>query len=173
ADGWGRAVCRRVARDGEGGAVGNGRQSSTLRSRMDRREFVHSLSMSLAGASLAARMSPPATKLNRVGLELYSVRDAMKADPERTLAAVRAICYNDVELLWSMGNFGRTPQQVRASLDKEGLRAPSAHIAPELILTNWQTSLNTAKLLGHEYLIVPSLPDDTKTSLDKWRYWAD
>ena len=58
----------------------------------------------------------------------------MQADPERTLAAVRAIGYSDVELLWSRQNFGRTPQQVRASLDHEGLRAPSAHIAPEIII---------------------------------------
>ena len=54
----------------------------------------------------------------------------MRRDPERTLAAVRAMGYTDVELLWSFGNFGRTPAQVRAALDKEGLRAPSAHISP-------------------------------------------
>jgi sugar phosphate isomerase/epimerase len=98
----------------------------------------------------------------------------MKADPERTLAAVRAIGYTDVELLWSFQNFGRTPKQVRATLDHEGLRAPSAHLAPEgIIATDWQQSLETAKLLGHDYLIVPSLPNEAKMSLDDWRLWAD
>ena len=113
------------------------------------------------------------TKLGRIGLELYSVRTAMKADPERTLAAIRAIGYEDVELLWSFNNFGRTPQQVKATLDHEGLRAPSAHMAPETILTDWERSLNTAKLLGHQYLIVPSLTAETRHSLDAWRVWAD
>jgi sugar phosphate isomerase/epimerase len=81
--------------------------------------------------------------------------------------------YSDVELLWSFKNFGRTPQQTRASLDKEGLRAPSCHMEPDTILTNWERSLDTARLLGHEYLIVPDLGDDANKSLDVWKMWAD
>jgi sugar phosphate isomerase/epimerase len=142
---------------------------------MDRRNFVHSLAVSLAGASLLRRDGPGAgsAPLNRIGLELYSVRDAMRVNPERTLAAVRAIGYSDVELLWSHGNFGRTPLQVRESLAHEGLRAPSAHIAPEILLKDWDKSLADAVLLRHEYLIVPSLPAETDHSLDQWRIWAD
>lgn len=119
------------------------------------------------------RSAYAARRLDRVGLELYSVRNAMKRDPEATLAAVRAAGYEDVELLWSLGNFGRTPEQVRASLDRDGLRAPSAHIDPEAITGNWTRSLETAKLLGHQYLIVPSLTPDTAHSIDAWRTWAD
>ena len=141
---------------------------------MRRREFVRSLG---AGAALLAlpRRARAATKLDRIGLELYSVRKAMAADPERTLAAVRAIGYTDVELLWTSNNFGRSPSQVKASLAHEGLRAPSAHIAPEEIVdrTRWLAALDTAHLLGQQYLIVPSLPDETKLSLDGWRTWAD
>jgi sugar phosphate isomerase/epimerase len=115
----------------------------------------------------------PGRRLARVGLELYSVRNAMKRDPEATLAAVRAMGYDDVELLWSFDNFGRTPKQVRATLDHLGLRAPSAHIAPETLVRDWEKSLETARYLGHRFLIVPSLPDETKTSLDAWRQWAE
>jgi sugar phosphate isomerase/epimerase len=141
---------------------------------MKRRTFVGTVGGAAAAALLSPRRAFAAARLNRIGLELYAVRNAMQADPERTLAAVRAIGYSDVELLWSRQNFGRTPQQVRASLDHEGLRAPSAHIAPEIIIAdNWAHSLETAKLLGHDYLIVPSLPDETKLSLDDWRAWAD
>jgi sugar phosphate isomerase/epimerase len=135
--------------------------------------FVHSLAASMAGARFVSLHRGAMTRLDRVGLELYSVRDAMKLNPEATLAAVRAMGYKDVELLWSFGNFGRTPQQVRASLDHEGLRAPSAHIAPESVLTGWDKSLDTAKLLGHDYLIVPSFTIDPKHALDDWRKWAD
>src|SRR5678809_107448 len=132
---------------------------------MKRRAFVGTLGATAAGLMIGKRPLA-AAKLDRIGLELYAVRDAMKADPERTLAAVRAIGYSDVELLWSRQNFGRTPKQVRATLDHEGLRAPSAHMAPEVIIaTDWQQSLETAKLLGHEYLIVPTLPYQAKMSL--------
>ena len=141
---------------------------------MKRRTFVGTVGGAMGAALLSPRPAFAASRLDRVGLELYAVRNAMQADPERTLAAVRAIGYSDVELLWSRQNFGRTPQQVRASLDHEGLRAPSAHIAPEIIIAdNWAHGLETAKLLGHDYLIVPSLPDETKLSLDDWRAWAD
>ncbi len=140
---------------------------------MNRRSFLYSVSASVAGAGLSPLAGAVRTRLDRIGLELYAVRDAMRRDPEGTLAVIRQIGYTDVELLWSFKNFDRTPQQVRASLDREGLKAPSAHMAPETILTDWDKSLETARFLGHEYLIVPNLPADTARSLDRWRYWAD
>jgi sugar phosphate isomerase/epimerase len=143
---------------------------------MKRRRFIRTLGAGAGALALAPRLRglAAANKLERVGLELYAVRKAMHADPERTLAAVRALGYTDVELLWSFGNFGRTPKQVRATLDKEGLKAPSAHIAPEIIIdASWATRLDDARLLGHRYLIVPSLPNETKLSIDEWKAWAD
>ena len=115
----------------------------------------------------------PAKKLDRIGLETYAVRHAMAQDPERTLAAVRAIGYTDVELLWSFNLFGRTPQQVAATLKNEGLRAPSCHMPADTIFVGWERSLEKAKILGHQYLFVPDFEDWTKQTLDDWREWAD
>ncbi len=143
---------------------------------MKRRNFIKSLGAAVAGVSVASRSADawaPRTRLTRIGLELYAVRDAMKLDPERTLATVREIGYTDVELLWSFNNFDRTPQQVRDTLAKTGLRAPSAHIAPEILTKDWDTSLSNAKLLGHDYLIVPSLPAQSSRTIDDWKKWAD
>src|SRR5213592_1879835 len=140
---------------------------------MQRRTFVHALGASLATGSWASGVRHSPRRLDRIGLELYSVRDAMGRDPERTLAAVRAMGYRDVELLWSFGNFGRTAEQVRAALDCEGLRAPSAHVSAAVVLVGWERSLAIAQRLGHEYLIVPSFTADTARSLDDWREWAD
>src|SRR6266550_3308277 len=140
---------------------------------MQRRTFVHALGASLATGPWASRVMGSPRRLNRIELELYSVRDAMGRDPDGTLAAVRAMGYTDVELLWSFGNFGRTTVQVRAALDHEGLRAPSAHVSPTVVLVGWERSLAIAHRLGHEYLIVPSFTPDTARSLDDWREWAD
>ncbi|MES1259151.1 MAG: hypothetical protein ABUL71_01055, partial [Gemmatimonadota bacterium] len=138
---------------------------------MKRRDFVGAVGTSILAGHL--QHTTPLARLDRIGLELYSVRDAMKADHDGTLAKVRDMGYADVELLWSFNNFGRTPQQVRDVLRRLGLRAPSAHIAPDLLLKDWQQSLDAARFLGHDYLIVPSLPGDTGKSLDRWRAWAD
>lgn len=144
---------------------------------MNRRHFLHTSSGALAGIALGAtrhaNASPAATPLKRIGLELYTVRREMARDFDRTLAAVREIGYTDVELLWSFGNFGRTPAQVKAALDREGLRAPSAHLSPTAVLVGWERRLETAHLLGHQYLIVPSLTTDTSQTLDDWREWAE
>src|SRR6266481_2243456 len=143
---------------------------------MERRAFVHTLGAAAAGGLLAKSRWDSAgapKRLERIGLELYAVRHAMAKDPERTLAAIRAIGYSDVELLWSFDNFNRTPAQVAATLKNEGLRAPSAHMSAETIFVGWERSLEIAKQLGHEYLIVPDFEDWTKRTLDDWREWAD
>ena len=93
------------------------------------------------GASTLSNIDASHTRLSSIGLELYSVRKAMRADPERTLAAVRAAGFTDVELLWSFKNFDRTTKQVKDSLANEGLKAPSAHIDPSILLNDWETSL--------------------------------
>src|SRR6267143_630831 len=94
---------------------------------MKRRAFVQTLGAAAAGGLLlpTPNLLASTKKLDRIGLELYAVRHAMAKDPERTLAAVRAIGYTDVELLWSFDNFNRTPAQVAATLKSEGLRARS------------------------------------------------
>src|SRR2546429_10026550 len=139
-----------------------------------RRDFVKTLGAAALGYAVPPRAPSPDPRapfrtLGRIGLELYSVRDAMHKDPERTLAAVRAMGYTDVELLWSFGNFGRTTEQVRTALDHEGLRAPSAHISPISLFVGWNRSLEIAHRLGHEYLIVPSFTGETSGTLDDWR----
>lgn len=155
---------------------------------MNRRHFLSrssalacatALAPSIASGSSLARLvsdssdSGAAKRLKRIGLELYSVRDAMKQNPEKTMAAVRAMGYRNVELLWSMGNFGRTPKQVKATLDAEGLKAPSAHIDAKLFTDGWDKALDQAHYLGHRYLIVPSLPDGERATIDAWKKWGD
>jgi len=140
---------------------------------MKRRAFIQTL-----GAAAAGGMALPSPlrfpkRLDRIGLELYAVRHEMAKDPEKTLAAIRAIGYTDVELLWSFDNFRRTAAQVAETLKKEGLRAPSAHISPIILFVGWERSLETAKQLGHQYLIVPDFGGETTRTLDDWREWAD
>lgn len=140
---------------------------------MQRREFMHTLGAAAAGAFLTRPDGRAAGRLERIGLELYTVRREMTRDPEGTLAAVAAMGYTDVELLWSFDNFGRSPEQVAATLKREGLRAPSAHVSPDAILDGLAKSLDMARVLGQEYLIVPSFDADTVRTVDDWLRWAD
>src|SRR2546430_7211285 len=140
---------------------------------MKRRAFIQTLGGVGAGGVALPRGLKFSKRLDRIGLELYAVRHEMAKDPEKTLAAIRAIGYTDVELLWSFDNFRRTAAQVAETLKKEGLRAPSAHISPIILFVGWERSLETAKQLGHQYLIVPDFGGETTRTLHDWRGRGD
>ena len=138
---------------------------------MRRRSFLAASAAALVSRRLLAIV--PAAKLDRIGIELYAVRNAMRAAPELTLEALAKIGYTDVELLWSFKNFGQSLTELKASLKATGLKAPSAHMAPETILTEWEQRCAEAKELGMTYLTAPSLPSEANKSLEVVKLWAN
>lgn len=143
---------------------------------MDRRKFITALGLAavapqLACAARAGSMGGTPRRLRRVGLQLYTLRDDARRDLEGTLTNIARIGYKDVELLSSMNNFGMEPTRLRALLDRLGLRAPSTHLSGETF-DNLDRQIEVAKILGHQYLVLASLPTD-KPTLDDYRHWAD
>ncbi len=134
---------------------------------MDRRTFL----AAMAAGSVAGRVGH-GRRLNRIGLQLYSLRDDARKDLERVIVNIAAFGYRDVELLGSFDNFGMPPAQLRALLDRNGLRAPSTHVAGTIV-DNLDRELDKALALGHQYLVVASLPIQGKPTLDAYRSWAD
>ena len=143
---------------------------------MHRRSFVRAMAATIVLPALGCATPRAATtggrRLKRVGVQLYSLRDAARVDLERTLGDIAAIGYKDVELLSSMNNFGMPPAQLRAVLDRLGLRAPSTHLDTSA-LDNLDRQLDDAATLGHQYIIVASFPEEQSRTLDDWRRWAD
>ena len=147
----------------------NGTREPGAGSRKTRREFIEI--MAGVGVSIACSGAPrPAhgARLDRVGLQLYTVRDQMKADFEGTLARVAQIGYKEVEFA---GYFDRSPADVRAILDRNGLSAPATHIM-FMDVDSWKKSLDTAKAVGHEYIVVPWIMEDKRKTLDDWKKMA-
>lgn len=142
---------------------------------MPRREFLTALGAAGISAQLGCATNTRGSggrQLRRVGIQLYSLRDDAKVDLTRTIAAIAAAGYNDVELLGSMNNFDMPPAQLRRVLDSNGLRAPSTHVGGNVV-DNLQRNLDDAQTLGHEYIVVASLPIQGKRTLDDYRRWAD
>jgi sugar phosphate isomerase/epimerase len=149
---------------------------------MRRREFLSSLStIGLAAAATQLGCTPTVRagsgetgrrRLRRVGVQLYSLRDDARRDLEGTLANIAAAGYDDVELLGSMNNFGMPPARLREVLDRNGLRAPSTHVSGNVV-DNLDRNLDEALTLGHQYIVVASLPIEGQRTLDDYRRWAD
>ncbi len=143
---------------------------------MHRRDFIATLGSAAALTQVSCGIKNPYRstlgKLNRVGLQLYSLRDDARVDLERTLANIAAIGYKDVELLGSMNNFGMPPAKLREVLDRNGLSAPSTHVSADA-LNDLQRQITDAKILGHKYIVVASLPIAKPATLEDYRRWAD
>ena len=133
-----------------------------------RREFVGVVVAGAAGLAIHPYSLFPraSSRIERIGLQLYTVRDLVKQDFEGTLSQIGAIGYREVEFA---GYFDHTPEQVRAALDHAGLKAPAAHVPFDAITTGWEALLHTANLIGHEYVVVAWIPEERRRTLDDWR----
>ena len=116
--------------------------------------------------NVACATIPARRKLNKVGLQLYTVRDLMKDDMPGTLAKVAAAGYKEGEFA---GYFGRTPAQVRALLQQNGLTSPSSHLPLESFEKNAAATLADAKAIGNEWATVPWIPEDRRKTVDDWK----
>jgi sugar phosphate isomerase/epimerase len=126
------------------------------------REFLERAALGAMGAVIPA---PAETlRLDRIGLQLYTVRKLMEASVALTLEQVRKIGYREVEFA---GYFGAQPSQLRHWLDDLGLTAPAAHVP--LQDTKLEELMDAAAVVGHQYLVLASLPLTQRVSLNGYR----
>ena len=136
-----------------------------------RRDVLRALSTAAAAAALPAWPAPSAAdRLKRIGMQLYTVRDALKADFDGTLQKVAAIGYKEVEFA---GYMGRTPEEVKASLQRAGLSAPAEHVDLEVLEKDWTATVEAAHTVGHEYLVVAWIDAARRGSVDDYKRIAD
>jgi len=135
-----------------------------------RRTFLATLGVAALGIvsrdAAAGAIAGARRKLKKIGLQLYSVRDLMKADLPGTLAKVAAIGYKEVEFA---GYFGRTPAEIRDLLRRNGLTAPSTHIPIDALEKDSQKVFADAKAMGHQWVVVPWVPPERRKTADDWK----
>jgi sugar phosphate isomerase/epimerase len=114
----------------------------------------------------------PSTKIP-VGLELYSVRDQLKKDPESTVRAVAKMGYQDLEfyapyLEWSEDQ----AKQMRKLLDELGIHCYSTHNDEDSFSdSKIQKASELNKILGSRYMVLAW--SDPKPDLDGWKKVAE
>ena len=135
---------------------------------MNRRTFLKTAGTVSAATLLTSRFGWAAGehKIDKVGVQLYTVRDLMKDDFDGTIANVAKVGYKEVEFA---GYFGRTGKQVREVIDKNGLKAPSTHVQYDELDDKFPSVIETSKEIGLEYIICPWIPEDLRKSPDIWK----
>ena len=108
-----------------------------------------------------------------VGLELYSVRDALKKDPEGTVRAVAQMGYQGVEFYGPYFEWTEAQtKQMRKLLDDLGIRCFSTHNdEANLSAKNIERARDLNLILGSKYVV--QAWSDPKPSLDGWKAVAD
>ncbi|MDE0897647.1 MAG: sugar phosphate isomerase/epimerase [Longimicrobiales bacterium] len=96
-----------------------------------------------------------------LGVQLYTLREAMAADVDATLARVAEIGYAEVEFA---GLHGVSASGMRAKLDREGLSATSSHVGMDLVRSRWSETLDVAQTLGQKLIVVPDVPSDERSA---------
>ena len=137
---------------------------------LSRRNFLAlsaTLPWALRGMASASPLKLP------VGLELYSVRESLKRDPDGTLRAVAKMGYECVEFYAPYFDWSEAQaKQTRKLLDELGMKCYSTHnAATNLNPENIQKAKDFNRILGSKYLVLAS--SDPKTTLDGWKAVAD
>lgn len=125
---------------------------------------------SRAAALASAASASQRRKLERIGIQLYTVRAGMQRDMAGTFARLAEIGYREVEFA---GYFNRAPRLIRAELQRAGLTGVSAHDEIATVRNAWDRALDDAAELGLRYVTINWLPAETRRTNDDWRRIAD
>lgn len=150
-----------------------------------RRFFLKSTSLLSAGFFMAP--SEFNIKSPLIGLQLYTVRDAMDKDSAATLAKVAQIGYTSLEAATYTGTekfYRMSPSAFKKVLKQNGLVIPSSHyrlgeeksngaIMKGTILHDWNKAVDDAAEVGIKYMVCAYLSDTERGDLDHYKYVAD
>ena len=154
---------------------------------MDRRQFLTTSAQATgalcAGGVLAACTSDSAdretaaadssasaaTSLPAIGLQLYTIRSVMKNNFRGAMEKVADMGYDEVEFA---GYYDRSPQEISTLLTNLDFASPATHIPLQRIRKAPDEVIQTAKTIGHQYVVCPYLAESERTSLDDYRQRA-
>lgn len=150
-----------------------------------RRDFLITGTLALGGAALlpglGCKPQPKQAAVKKSGLttavQLYCVRDEMKADPLTTLTKLAEMGYTHVEHANYVDHkfYGWTPAEYKKVLDDLGLKMPSGHTvfgknhwddSKQDFSDDWKLLVDNAAFMGQQYVISPWLDQTMYSDMD-------
>ena len=151
-----------------------------------RRTFLINTSLVTAGALVSPSLFSM-DKKRIIGLQLYTVRDAMQKDAAGTLAKVAQIGFNSVEGATYTGSqqfYGMDAKTFAKLLKDNGLIMPSSHyrlgedkekgeIVKGTLLHDWNKAVDDASAVGAKYMVCAWLSPAERGTLDHYKFIAE
>ncbi|MCA1745195.1 MAG: sugar phosphate isomerase/epimerase [Bacteroidales bacterium] len=150
----------------------------------NRRQFIKSSAMGALGIALlgryglAACVQPQGASAHPgIGLQLYTIRDAMDKDVAGTLKMVADIGYQNLELAgYNDGQFyGYSPSDFKTLVNDLGMKIISSHTGVEVKgvdISNVEAIAAAHAELGIEYCVQPWLVEERRVSADSYRQFV-
>lgn len=120
---------------------------------VSRRSFLTNAAIAAGASALPSHNLFAAESSPLIGVQLYSVRDALAKDYPGTLKRVAAIGYREVE---AAGFYNHSAADVKSMMADAGLRCISAHYSLADLLKSTDETIAYAKALGLEYVVCSS-----------------
>jgi len=145
-----------------------------------RRDMLRLLAAGIAGGTLMPSLASAASRsdgvivdsrrIERIGLQLYTLRDQLAKDVEGTIAVVAAVGITELEFA---GYYNKDAAWWKALLKQHGLTAPSAHMPLPPTDADWDKQFATANEMGHQIVIMPFLMPGQRKTKDDWKRIAE
>ena len=150
----------------------------------NRRDFLRTSSLLVAGGLLGSQALKAAVAekgKKAIGLQLYSLRDAMKADAMGTLKQVADMGWVTLEAAnYGDGKiYGMTPEEFKKVVKGLGMKMTSAHLGGPNYSKDkhteamdwWKQALEDHLKVGVKFMVKPSMP--IPKTLDELKMWCD
>jgi sugar phosphate isomerase/epimerase len=150
-----------------------------------RRDFLKNSALLLAGSSLLSQTALGASRKHSIkGVQLYSVRDDMRADPIGTLTQLAKIGYKHLEHANYVDRkfYGYHAKEFKKILDDLDLKMISGHTSLSLdhydkakkeFTDLWKYTVEDAAILDQKYVVSPSMPQTIRDSYDSMANFLD
>lgn len=135
-------------------------------------------------------------KLNKIGIQLFSLPKLLEKDVVGAISILQNMGYSQLELYgpytfsepaawerWKSvtpslgfngsGYFERDVNEFKSILDDHGMTSPSAHTDLGTLRNGMSRLAEAAHILGHQYVTLPAIPAEHRTSLDDYYRMAE
>jgi sugar phosphate isomerase/epimerase len=147
----------------------------------NRRDFIRTVALGSVGAMVLSKLSFAeglTGKNPAVGIQLYTVRDALNANAKDALAKVAALGYKNLELAgYNNGKFyGMEPVEFKKVVEDLGMKIISSHTGVEVKgvdTGNAQKMAEDHAKIGVKYCVQPWLVTERRKTADMFKQFVD
>jgi sugar phosphate isomerase/epimerase len=142
---------------------------------LNRRELLKQMALVTAGSFfMNDALALHDAKNKKIGVQLYTLRDAISKDAKGSLKRVAELGFGEVENFGYNGKFfGMDASTYKTLLGDLGMTAPSGHYMYGNILNGWEKAVEDAKAIGQDYMVLAYLIPPERKSLDDYKKIAE